>query len=291
MRKEVSPSCVKNSRPPFLPSLVSRQDPFSLLFSTPLDSPGYMKAKCAPVCQSCDYLSIETRCPLDPNAEDALYPGDINKVFLRILTDEGIQQFEPKVVSRPNYLEGDTEETADYKIGPWVVLFEKAISDEEAERLIELGGIEGYQRSADVGRKLADGTFDRKVYAGRTSTNAWCQNECYQDPVAKRVMERVEYITGVPETNSEWLQLLRYEKNQHYNRHHDLIPHQAQRQCGVRIFTLYFYLNDTEEGGGTRFPELDITVTPKRGRAVLWPSVYDHVRPVIHGYGMLPKHN
>lgn len=118
--------------------------------------------------------------------------------------------------------------------------------------------------------------FSLQVYAGRTSTNAWCQNECYNDPIAKRVMERVENITGIAETNSEWLQLLRYEKGQHYNRHHDLIGHQAQRQCGVRIFTLYFYLDDVEEGGGTNFPELNLTVTPKRGRAVLWPSVYDH---------------
>lgn len=33
------------------------------------------------------------------------------------------------------------------------------------------------------------------------------------------------------------------------------------------------YLNDVEEGGGTNFPRLNMTVTPKRGRAVLWPSV------------------
>jgi prolyl 4-hydroxylase len=33
------------------------------------------------------------------------------------------------------------------------------------------------------------------------------------------------------------------------------------------------YLNDVEEGGGTNFPKLDLTVTPKLGRAVLWPSV------------------
>jgi prolyl 4-hydroxylase len=52
--------------------------------------------------------------------------------------------------------------------------------------------------------------------------------------------------------------------------------YQLQRQCGVRIFTLYFYLNDVEEGGGTNFPSLNLTVTPKRGRAALWPSVYDH---------------
>ena len=28
-------------------------------------------------------------------------------------------------------------------------------------------------------------------------------------------------------------------------------------------------------GGGTRFPLLDITVQPKKGNAVLWPSVVD----------------
>ena len=129
----------------------------------PPDSPNYMKSKCAPVCQSCDFLSIETRCPLDPNAVDALYPGDVTKVFNRIQTDPSLQQYQPKIVSRPSYLEGDTEETADYKIGPWMVVFDNAISDEEADRLIELGGIEGYERSADVGKKLADGTYDKKV--------------------------------------------------------------------------------------------------------------------------------
>lgn len=157
-----------------------------------------------------------------------------------------------------------------------MVIFDNAITDEMADRLIELGGTEGYQRSADVGKQLADGSYDKKVYAGRTSYNAGCQNECYEDPIAQRVMERAEDITGIPELNSEWLQLLRYEKDQHYNRHHDIIEYQAKSQCGARIFTLHFYLSDVEEGGGTSFPDLDLVVTPKRGRAVLWPSVYDH---------------
>jgi prolyl 4-hydroxylase len=45
------------------------------------------------------------------------------------------------------------------------------------------------------------------------------------------------------------------------------------RQQGVRILTVYLYLNDVEAGGGTNFNKLDITVMPKRGRALLWPSV------------------
>lgn len=121
------------------------------------------QAKCGPVCQSCDYLSVETRCPLDPDAVDALYPGDVTKIFNRIQMDASLKQYQPKVLSRPNYLEGDTPETADYQIGPWMVVFDNAITDEEADRLIELGGIEGYERSADVGKKLADGTYDKKV--------------------------------------------------------------------------------------------------------------------------------
>ena len=88
-------------------------------------------------------------------------------------------------------------------------------------------------------------------------------------------MQRVEKITGIPETNSENLQLLRYGHTQFYQTHSDYIPYQLERPCGVRILTFYFYLNDVEEGGGTNFPKLGATVTPKRGRAVLWPSVFD----------------
>ena len=50
---------------------------------------------------------------------------------------------------------------------------------------------------------------------------------------------------------------------------------QANRQQGPRILTAYLYLNDVEEGGGTNFDQLGVTVMPKRGRAVLWPSVRD----------------
>lgn len=41
------------------------------------------------------------------------------------------------------------------------------------------------------------------------------------------------------------------------------------------MLTLFLYLNDVEEGGGTHFPLLDITIQPKKGNAVIWPSVLD----------------
>lgn len=69
--------------------------------------------------------------------------------------------------------------------------------------------------------------------------------------------------------------MLRYEVGEYYQTHHDYIPYQLERQAGVRIMTVYMYLNDVEEGGGTQFPKLDLTVQPKRGQALLWPSVLD----------------
>jgi prolyl 4-hydroxylase len=63
---------------------------------------------------------------------------------------------------------------------------------------------------------------------------------------------------------------------QSYNVHHDYNEVQISRQPGVRILTFFLYLNDVEMGGETNFDHLNLTVTPKRGRALLWPSVLDH---------------
>ena len=54
------------------------------------------------------------------------------------------------------------------------------------------------------------------------------------------------------------------------------MPLLAELPCGPRILTFFLYLSDVEGGGGTNFPELGITIAPKRGRALIWPSVYNH---------------
>jgi prolyl 4-hydroxylase len=64
-----------------------------------------------------------------------------------------------------------------------------------------------------------------------------------------------------------------------YWEHHDYIDLQGERddevQEGHRILTAFLYLNEVEEGGGTTFTSLNMTVTPKTGRLLIWPSVLD----------------
>lgn len=228
-------------------------------------NPTYMKKSCAPACMSCEYLTIEGRCPLDPDAPNAWEEGDLDHMFERLTAEPYRSDYQVEVLSSPALNDG-----------PWIITMENVVTSEEAERLIELGVMEGYKESSEVGRPLADGTLGEKTSQHRTSYNAWCQHDCYRDQVALRVIHRLSNLTNVDETNSEYLQLLRYEPGQYYLPHHDYIPTERKRQQGVRILTVFLYLNDVEKGGETEFTLLNnLRVTPKRGRALIWPSVLD----------------
>ena len=228
----------------------------------------YMKKMCGPVCQACDEPSVDPeqeRCPLDlektPNVWE---PGDLNVFFTNIMTSEHYEQYDPKLLSAPTYLPGDSEETADYKInGPWLVVLENVISAEESFRLIELGAVEGLDENYDVGEGTFDGSYEKDINSGRTSSTAWCVNDCLADEVAQGVIQRITDLTEIPDENSEHLHLLKYAKGELYSEHHDYIKHQRTRHSGVRIMTVLLYLNDVETGGGTHFPKL-VRVEEKR---------------------------
>lgn len=224
-------------------------------------NPGFMKSNCAPSCQTCDQLSFELRCPFDKNAPSIWQQGDLDRMFQRITTDSYyVQTFQPTIWSKPPE-------------GPWVVTLENVATAEECQAMIEAGRVLGYERSKDVGARKFDGTFDAAESKDRTSSNAWCVEECYRNEFHQRVLKVVENITGIPERNSEYWQLLKYEEGQFYRHHHDYVNFHTERSQGVRMLTVFLYLNTVEEGGGTRFTDLDITVEARRGRALLWPSV------------------
>ncbi|KAL3934784.1 MAG: hypothetical protein SGBAC_009567 [Bacillariaceae sp.] len=108
-----------------------------------------MEINCAPVCQSCEKLSVEGRCPLDPDAPVAWEKGDLNKMFEKLTQEPYLSEYSVEVLSSP---------ATD---GPWVITMENIVAADEAERLVELGSEEGYERSTDVGKMNADGTTEK----------------------------------------------------------------------------------------------------------------------------------
>lgn len=243
-------------------------------------NPKYMQTNCAPACETCDLLDIRHRCPIEPGNESIWKPGDLNSLMENIVDDaDGTgewKKYNPTAFSRPKLKRDGTPAPGVEKDGPWVVLLENFIQDEESDRLVDIGKKQGYERSADVGKEKPDGSHDSLVSESRTSHNSWCQEpSCFEDPLVSPVVERIANVTKTEVKNSEYLQMLQYEPGQYYKQHHDFIPHHKNMPCGVRILTLFIYLNDVEAGGGTDFPLLDLTVMPKKGNALLWPSVLD----------------
>jgi len=216
----------------------------------------YMLRTC---CLSCspDY---DDPCTHNPTERPDVAEGDLTKIFERAVAE--YPQYSPRVLSRD----------------PWVVTFDNLLSDEETDGIVEaVGGKSGEYLKPSTTAKATRGKDGRVVLQDvpdqiRTSYNAWCQHPgCYNHPVHERVIERIMDIVGLPQNNAEHMQLLKYHPGEYYRLHHDWIPEQLQALCGPRVFTFFLYLSDVDEGGGTQFPYLNLTVMPKRGSAVWWP--------------------
>jgi prolyl 4-hydroxylase len=66
----------------------------------------------------------------------------------------------------------------------------------------------------------------------KNSCSARCayNNECHEDPVMKRIRDRLAKVTGIPPENSEFVQIVKYEPGQFYRSHHDYVVDQRDRR-------------------------------------------------------------
>ncbi|KAL9188315.1 hypothetical protein ACHAXT_006693 [Thalassiosira profunda] len=268
------------------PSTNPCQDRFSICKSQAKSggcerSPGWMIVHC---CESCDpYLNSselidpKKRCSREhlKTPEPAWKPGDLNKLFAKWATDEELKKtYGLQVISSPEPEKyGATWENAEAG-SPWVVVFDNFLDDKEVADLIRGGELEGYERSTDQGAVSATGEMEKVVSKTRTSSNAWCMTRCERLPGVRSASKKIEEVTGIPQVNYESFQLLEYNKNQFYRSHHDSSV-TDDTPAGHRILTFFLYLTDVEEGGETHFNKLGISIKPKKGRALVWPSVLD----------------
>jgi prolyl 4-hydroxylase len=80
-------------------------------------------------------------------------------------------------------------------------------------------------------------------------------------------------IPNSPATSDLTLKRYRPGDQERFQLHFDAIHHVANR-----YLVLLWYLNDVEQGGETRFPQLDVTVQARAGRLLMFPPywMYQH---------------
>lgn len=95
----------------------------------------------------------------------------------------------------------------------------------------------------------------------------------YIDNYSERYEVGYEYL--------EPTQLLKYSPGEFYKRHFDTGP------AFPRVISALLYLNDVDDGGETYFTNFDVSVRPRAGRLVIFPSNYAYAheaRPPKDGY-------
>ena len=93
-----------------------------------------------------------------------------------------------------------------------------------------------------------------------------------ESPFSNLLAKRIEEGTNLQSSHGGKFQITSTEKGVGYKTHHDCTLNGSKQD---RYATFLVYLNTVMEGGETEFPELEIKVKPKEGRAIIWNNMND----------------
>ncbi len=150
---------------------------------------------------------------------------------------------------------------------PRIVLLESVLSAEECQQLIQLA-----QPRLQPSTVVDPQTGANTVANYRNSEGMFFRLS--ETSLIDRLDRRISELMNCPVENGEGLQVLRYGPGGHTAPHFDfLIPSNptneaSLKRSGQRLSTLMIYLSDVTRGGETVFPEVGLSVSPRRGNAV-----------------------
>ena len=150
---------------------------------------------------------------------------------------------------------------------PILATLENVLSATECAQLIELARPR-LRRSTVI-----DAATGANSVAGQRSSEG-VFFRLRETPLIAQLDERLAAIMNSPVENGEGLQLLRYQPGGQYPPHFDFLDpatpggEQSIARSGQRVSTLIVYLNDVIEGGETVFPEVGLSVVPRRGNGL-----------------------
>lgn len=175
---------------------------------------------------------------------------------------------------------------------PLVFSVEGFLADEECDHIQERAAPEIQYSEVS----LMDHDKGRPASDFRTSQSTFVN--AADDEILNDIDHRTASLVRLPRDQQEDVQVLRYGINEHYYTHHDffdpsLYQNDLMTQLTIqkgrrnRLATVFWYLNDVEEGGETIFPRFDnapqpmdpsdcssgLKVKPQRGKVIIFYSL------------------
>ncbi|MBX3592992.1 2OG-Fe(II) oxygenase [Sphingomonas sp.] len=103
-----------------------------------------------------------------------------------------------------------------------------------------------------------------------------------EDLVVHNINRRIAAATGTSPRQGEPLNVLRYMPGQQFRRHHD--AYAGAPGANQRILTALIWLNDGYIGGETVFPDIGVSVTGRRGDALVFRNTLNDGRRDERGW-------
>ena len=161
-----------------------------------------------------------------------------------------------------------------YSHSPEVYTVDNFLTNEECQHMINL-------TRGNLNKSKVSGNNGGYVSEGRTGLNYWILHN--RDSITLNIAKRVAELVRLPLENAESFQMIYYGINQEYKRHYDgwlfdgsEKSRRNMKNGGQRILTALCYLNDVEEGGGTKFPRLNIEIMAKKRRMSVFRNVIEN---------------
>ena len=164
-----------------------------------------------------------------------------------------------------------------YSTDPDVYTIENVLTDEECAHFIKVA--KPHLNRAMVGAGLDPNNMDGTYSTNRTGTNCWFPLD--HDEVFSRVGEKIAGLVGHSIKNAEQFQIVHYNVGEEFKPHYDGWDQDGTpehfhnfKHGGNRLLTALVYLNDVEEGGGTRMTKLNVDITAEKGKLLAFEDCY-----------------
>ena len=125
--------------------------------------------------------------------------------------------------------------------------------------------------------KLIKSPITRELYNNkkfRTSLTCFFDRS---DNIINNLNNNICYIMNLPKNKSEGLQGQKYLIGNEFKKHSDYFDKNLDttylQNGGQRTWTFMIYLNDVEDGGETKFTEINKTIKAKKGMALIWNNL------------------
>ena len=162
---------------------------------------------------------------------------------------------------------------------PILYVVDNFLSNDECDAFIEAG--KGRLKPSTVISP------DKHIqHKSRTSENCWIQHDASE--ILHEVSKRFSILVQMPIRNAEQYQLVYYKEGAEYKPHFDSFDFNSEdgkknwEPGGQRLITALGYLNNVEAGGGTDFPELGVTISPRKGDVVIFHNALLNSESSLH---------